>query len=173
MSKLIIYAPNVHIGGGKTLLIGLLKAVESEDCQLILDHRLDYSNIKNTVLEKVYSSFISRFKAEVILKNISQSGDIVLCFHSMPPIFKSKAKVIVYFHNKKLISSLKLVFNENFRAIFRVTIERILSRIFYKNVDQYFVQSRSMKRSLDYYYSKKMCLVSVCQTFFLFRSVVS
>ena len=162
MSKLILYAPNVHTGGGKTLLLGLLKALEGRDCLLILDQRLVHPPIKNNILAKVNATFSSRFKAEIVLKNNSQRGDTILCFHSMPPLFKSKAKVIVYFHNKHMIGSVKLMLNEGARAIFRLTIERILAKIFYKNVNQYLVQSPSTKRSLDFYYSKRMSQVNVC-----------
>ena len=162
MSKLILYAPNVHTGGGKTLLISLLKTLEGQDCLLILDQRLDYSNKKNNILMKVHSTFKSRLRAEIALKNNSKPGDIILCFHSIPPLFKSKAKVLEYFHNMMLIGSIRLVLNQKFRVICRVTIEKILSRFFYKNVDKWLVQTQNIKRSLDFYYSNKMSLVSIC-----------
>jgi len=161
MSKLILYAPNVNTGGGKTLLLGLLKALEGRDCLLILDQRLVHPTIKSNILTKVNTTFSSRFKAEIALKNNSQPGDTILCFHSMPPLFKSKAKVIVYFHNKHMIGSAKLMFNEGAWTIFKLTIERIIAKIFYKNVNQYLVQSQSTKRSLDFYYSKKMSQVDI------------
>jgi len=161
MSKLILYAPNVHTGGGKTLLMCLLRAIEDRECLLILDQRLEHSKIKNNILAKVHASFGSRFNAELLLKNNAQTGDTILCFNSMPPLFKSKARVIVYFHNKHMIGDIKLMLNEGFKAIFRLTIERILAKIFYKNVDKYIVQSQSMKRNLDFYYSKKMSPVSI------------
>jgi glycosyltransferase involved in cell wall biosynthesis len=161
MPKLILYAPNVHLGGGKTLLICLLKAIEDRECLLILDQRLEHPVLKNNILAKIYPSFRSRFKAEIILKNNAQPGDTILCFHSMPPLFKSKAKVIVYFHNKHLIGRIRLMLKEDIRTIFRLTLERILSKFFYKNVDKYIVQSQSMKRNLDFYYSTKMSSVSI------------
>ena len=161
MAKLILYAPNVHIGGGKTLLIPLLLALKGIDCRVILDYRLEnYISDKN-LLVRVRPTFWSRYKAEVILKNNCQKGDVVLCFHSLPPIFKNNAKVIVYFHNKHLIGSLRLVFKENLRVIFRLILERCLARFFYKNVDEYIVQTDTMKNNLDFYYSKNMSIVSI------------
>jgi glycosyltransferase involved in cell wall biosynthesis len=161
MSKLILYAPNIHTGGGKTLLISLLIALEGKNCLLILDERLDFPRLKNNILFRARPTFNSRFKAETVLKDNTRKGDIILCFHSLPPLFKSQAKVLVYFHNKHMIGSIKLMLKEGPKTIFRLTIERMLARVFYQNVDQYLVQSQSMKRSLEFYYSKKMSPVDV------------
>jgi len=162
MSKLIIYAPNVHTGGGKTLLIGLLKKCDN-DAILILDNRLDHSALEGkNIIAKVTASFQSRLKAEFILKKASTEDHKVLCFHSLPPIFKSKSKVYVYFHNKHLISNNKIGFpREKKRAIARIWIEKKMSKFFYKNVDEYFVQSNTMKRNLEFYYSKHMRKVTI------------
>lgn len=161
MSKFILYAPNVHTGGGKTLLISLLKALKGRECLLILDYRLEGIDLNQKVLSKVFPSFISRFQAEITLEKNSQEGDIVLCFHSMPPIFSSKAQVFVYFHNKHLIGDWTLVFKEKLRVIFRLILERILSKIFYRNVNEYLVQTISMQRKLTSYYSRKMSKVTL------------
>ena len=162
MSKLIIYAPNVHTGGGKTLLIDLLKAVDN-DTILILDYRLDYSNSeRKNIIARVKPSFQSRLKAEFILKKFSTKDYRVLCFHSLPPIFKSQSKVYVYFHNRHLLNNHAIDLpRENKRAIVRIWIEKILAKVFYKNVDEYFVQSQIMKINLDFYYSKKMSKVTI------------
>ena len=161
MAKLILYAPNVHTGGGKSLLLPLLKVLKSYDCKLILDTRLEnIADQSNTIL-KVKPTFMSRYKAEVVLKKSCKKGDIVLCFHSLPPIFKNDAKVLVYFHNKHLIGSRRLILNETPRVIFRLTLERILAWLFYKNVDEYFVQTSTMMKNFEFYYSKKMSKVSI------------
>lgn len=166
MAKLILYAPNVHTGGGKTLLIPMLKVLESfedSEVQLILDKRLDYkTSNSNKVLKYIKSSFYGRFIAERILKKNSSSGDVILCFHSLPPIFKNEAKVFLYFHNRHLINkNFNLLFNEKARVILRILLEKSLARIFYKNVDIFLVQSNTMKQSLDNYYSPNMSQVQV------------
>jgi len=162
MKKLIIYAPNVHTGGGRTLLIAMLKAIPS-DSMLILDQRL--SNLKfdhHNIVSRVKSTFKSRFKAEITLKKIANKGDIILCFHSLPPIFKAEAKVFVYFHNKHLIKDKNVDLpSENTRANVRIFIEKLLAQFFHRNVDEYFVQSSTMKRKFDFYYSKKMGIVTI------------
>ena len=55
----------------------------------------------------------------------------------------------------------KLLFNENYRTIIRILLERFLASIFYKNVDEYIVQTETMKRSLDNFYSKNMSPVNI------------
>ena len=162
MSKLIIYAPNVHTGGGKTLLLNLLESIP-DNTQLILDCRLVFpdSSPKNIIF-KSSPTFRSRLKAEFELKKNSNKNDTVLCFHSLPPLFKSRSRVFVYFHNKHLLSKSKVDLpKENMRAIFRIFLEKILAKTFYSNVDEYFVQSIQMKRDLEFFYSKKMSKVTV------------
>ena len=161
MSKLILYAPNVHTGGGKSLLLPLLKALKSYEYVLILDTRLENIADQSNIIFKVKPTFMSRYKAEVVLKESCKTGDIVLCFHSLPPIFKNDAKVLVYFHNKHLIGSWRLILNETLRVVFRLTLERTLAWFFYQHVDEYFVQTSTMMKNLEFYYSKKMSKVTI------------
>ncbi len=107
--SLIIHAPNVHQGGGKTLLLGLLNALDGPS-YLILDDRLtDIPALPDgTHVSSVKASLFSRLAAERRLQQIATSQDTVLCFGNLPPLFRNKAKVYVYMQNRYLSASRSL-----------------------------------------------------------------
>jgi len=148
MSKILLYAPNIHCGGGLTLIRPLLEALTRESYQAILDSR--FKNIptdKKNILYLARNSIFSRLKAELILRDNAQEGDIILCFHSLPPIFFSKAKVIVYLHNKHLLPTSDFPLRDlSFYTRSRIFFERMLLALFYRNIDQLIVQTESMRR---------------------------
>ncbi len=154
MAKILLYAPNVHSGGGKTLLLPILDSLRCENFQAILDIRikdfLEESNLNSKeILFFSRNSFYSRLKSEFILKANAHKGDTVLCFNSLPPIFPSKAKVYVYFHNKHLIHSSNFsIFNQPILVIFRIIIERLIGKFFSKYANEYIVQTHSMLNTI-------------------------
>lgn len=125
--SLIIHAPNVHTGGGRTLLVALLAAVAAEKNKLtlILDKRFQPlpEFLPETRVILVAPNIYARLKAEYLLKQVSQRDDTILCFGNLPPLFANKAKVFVYLQNRYL-SSARSLRELPWRVRLRIRLER-------------------------------------------------
>jgi glycosyltransferase involved in cell wall biosynthesis len=141
--SLIIYAPGINSGGGLILLKELLKVLDVDCIKAIcvLDKKT-FGSVGNHI--PVDRGLIARIKSEYWLFKNSRNTDIVLCFGNLPPLFKLKAKVVVYLQNvfvlnpralqERLLSKrIKLFFLHHF---FRMKV---------KNIDELVVQTPSMK----------------------------
>lgn len=146
--KLIIYAPNIHNGGGRTLLISLLKAVD-KSTYMLLDERMILSefNASFDFLERIPATIFQRFLGELRLRNLVNEDDVVLCLGNLPPIFRLSGKTIVFVQNRYLIDTFPLT-NFNFLVCFRIWLERFWLKWRISNVDQFIVQTPTMKRLL-------------------------
>ena len=92
-------------------------------------------------------SILGRLKAELRLSRASRKNDIVLCFHGIPPLLPVRGKVVVFAQNKHhLVSTSLSNFKVNTR--FRLTMERLICRLFKGRVHKYIVQTQSMKVAL-------------------------
>ncbi len=147
--QLIVHAPNVHAGGGRTLLISLLQhAWETIDAQFILDERM------SSVIDKKYHSqvkffkptFFGRLQAEYWLK-VNSHGRTILAFGNLPPIFSNLSKIFLFIQNKYLVTNYS---TQSFPLMTRVRIfaERKWLDIFKSHVDIFIVQTSSMKKIL-------------------------
>ena len=146
--KLFINAPNVHTGGGRVLLEGLLAALDHQQKgYLVLDKRfpLPQNLPKSFFVYRVVPTVIGRLKGEWLLRNRVAKEDIVLCFGNLPPLSKINGSVFVFLQNRYLIEPIKL---EGFSlgVRFRINIERRLFEWGKSRVSQYIVQTPSMKK---------------------------
>jgi len=127
--RLIIHAPNIHQGGGRTLLLGVLQAVVGTSCTALLDERL----------ELPASGFPD-------LDIVRVPGDIVLCLGNLPPVFRTRGVVKVFVQNRYLLERRDLSAMP-WRARLRILIERLWFRGFRRNA-QLLVQTVSMAREV-------------------------
>lgn len=149
MKRLIIYAPNIHLGGGKTLLTALLGSGESDAAVLVTDSRMALDTEPQVASwRKVKPSVLSRLQAEFWLSRTATENDVVLCFGNLPPIFKSRARVVVFMQNRYLICNASLT-SLNLRTRVRLRIERLWFHRFSRNVHRFIVQTPSMKAALE------------------------
>ncbi|MCB0350532.1 MAG: glycosyltransferase [Bdellovibrionales bacterium] len=149
-NNLILYAPNVHTGGGLILLQALLSGWDSKKPLVaILDIRAQNELFVPSLakITWVYPNIISRLRAEYYLSSVSSRGDLILCFHGLPPIFRSWGKVVIFLQNRLYLDA-KLPLGYAFKTRLRLMAERCVSRLFRKRVSEYIVQTPSMKRSL-------------------------
>lgn len=105
--RLVVHAPNVHIGGGKELLAALMNALDGQyDYVALLDERFAARvRLKHAVrVIPVRPTLKDRFEAEWKLKSIATPGTRVLCFGNLPPLFRLRAKVYVYLQNRNLFT---------------------------------------------------------------------
>jgi len=151
----IVYAPNVASGGGLVLLRALILSIsERQDVILFLDRR-GRSYLEDAVGELdchwFKSSVTGRLSAELALRKVTSRGDIVLCFHSLPPVFRSPGQVICYVHNANLVDLIPPeVLSPWVR--FRNVIERQIAHSRKSSVVRYVVQTPTMERALAGWY---------------------
>jgi glycosyltransferase involved in cell wall biosynthesis len=147
---LIIHAPNVHQGGGKSLLVALLKALRNEThCKVTLDARLQLPHeLSDSVWEiRVKPSILSRLMAEWRLSNLVTENDTVLCFGNLPPLFGNRGRVLLFLQNRYLIGRLSLT-GFPFLTKLRIRTERLWLRLRLANVAAIIVQTPSMQHKV-------------------------
>jgi glycosyltransferase involved in cell wall biosynthesis len=103
-TKLIINASNVRSHGGLVLLRKIIKSLPKNlNVIFLLNKCLKEEFI---ALDSAYffgSNLLERLKAELFIKKIAEKKDKLLCFGNLPPLFRSKARVFVFFHNVTMI----------------------------------------------------------------------
>lgn len=148
----VLYAPNIHQGGGLTLLIPLLSSLaERNDVYYILDHRissmierlkLDASNIR-----WVKSTLLSRLASEVFIYLEFNRDAKFLCMASLPPLFSRNRQATVFIQNRYLIDYVSLSEFQLGTRI-RLTMERIWLRLSLRQINSFVVQTETMRKKL-------------------------
>lgn len=148
---LFINAMNIHSGGGRSLLQAVLEAIPLDTRAIVLvDSRFKGRHIFHDGIEVRYikATIMSRLNAEYSLSHRICTGDAVLYFGSLPPLFKLCGHVTVFMQNRYLIDNLPL---EKFsiKHRIRILLERLWLLGWLKNVDAFIVQTPTMKKYLD------------------------
>ena len=155
--KIIVHAPNVHQGGGRTLLIALLEALDGVRSTAILDERFAaFEELPKAIdVVAVHPTVMGRFIAEKKLASISADADLIICFGNLPPLFKTSGKVFVFLQNRYLLNRRGTRgFPISQRC--RIEIERFWLRWRLGNASL-IVQSESMAREAGQYF-KRNCI---------------
>ena len=149
--KLYIHATNIHQGGGKSLLWSIIESLPSSGLTvLILDSRMPLPNgiPGSTQIIKISPSILKRVSAERWLARHVQPQDVVLCFGSLPPLFKLRGHSVVFMQNRYLIDDIKL--NEfPLKVRLRLTMERLWLSNYMSNACEFVVQTPTMKKLLE------------------------
>lgn len=151
VSRLFIHAPNIHQGGGGSLLAAMLDQLpENLVFTLLLDSRMPLpKKISQFMHVKQFPPTIfGRIRAEKWLADNAKEDDVVLCFGNLPPLFRVRAKTAVYLQNRLLVDYVDLD-SFQLRTKFRLKIERLWLALRMNNVDEYFVQTPTMKELLE------------------------
>lgn len=146
---LLLFAPNVHTGGGRAVLEALDKACGASVDQAILDQRLKgVSRAFDSVATlRVRPRVLSRLHAEWHLWRSARRGDTVLCLHNLPPLLPLKARVVVLMQNRLLLDRGRLgAFPLTTRL--RILMERLWGTCLQKRCTKYVVQTPSMAVAL-------------------------
>jgi len=156
-NKIVLFAPNVHVGGGFVLLESLLSAWTAETPLFaVLDararSRLHLAENIN-VLQWVHPTLVSRLHAEWTLRLASAAGDEVLCFHGLPPLLSNAARCTVFLQNRLYFGLTPLSMFSRHTAL-RLMVERFLSRYLRARVAAYLVQTPSMQADLVQWYTQ-------------------
>lgn len=125
--SLVVHAPNVHQGGGRTLLLPVLQAA-GEGCTALLDERLviDEPLPSQVRVERFAPTLAGRLAAERRLRRIARKDDDVLCFGNLPPLFASPARIAVFLQNRYLVGGPTRGFPRRVRM--RLAIESVWLR---------------------------------------------
>ncbi len=146
--KLILHAPAVHQGGGKTLLLASLQGISDNiECALIVDARLELPKLPHNIKPHVFPpTIVGRFQAERRLVSLCRDGDSVLCMNSLPPLLPCAGRIAVYLQNRYLCTTDTLA-EFPLRARMRIFVER---RWLYHRLRpgmRLYVQTLSMQRA--------------------------
>jgi glycosyltransferase involved in cell wall biosynthesis len=148
--RLVIHAPNIHRGGGRTLLLPLLEAARKQ-CSIValLDQRLEVPEelSRDISITRVFSTISGRLAGEWALRQVVRDADRVLCFVNLPPLFKVSGRVVVFLQNRYLVDRCGL---DGYppRAKLRVMVERLWLRLCRGHANSFIVQTRSMQQAV-------------------------
>ena len=150
-SRLFIHAPNVHQGGGRSLLEPLLSILHDKiEFILCLDERMPLPAVlaSNVQIRRVKPSVLHRWNAERWLARNVAPEDTVLCFGNLPPLFKLQGHTVVFVQNRYLIDDISLN-RLPIKVRLRIAIERMWLSGKRTNADKFVVQTPTMKRLLE------------------------
>lgn len=110
--------------------------------------RLPEGMAQDIQIKRVAPTLIQRFQAERWLANNAAAEDVVLCFGNLPPLFKLSGHVVVFVQNRYLVAEVNL---EDFplKTRLRLEAERLWLSARMANVDEFVVQTPSMKNLLE------------------------
>lgn len=149
--KLYVHATNVHQGGGRSLLWSIIRTLSgSAGTVYLLDSRMTLPEgmPESAAIKRVIPSIWQRMKAEKWLASNATAEDTVLCFGSLPPLFKLSARTVVFVQNRYLIDAVGLGdFPPPVRL--RLFMERLWLSARMAHVDEFVVQTPTMKRLLE------------------------
>lgn len=146
----VIHAPNIHQGGGKTLLLPLLDAAGKQCATVaLLDRRLEVpENLSRAItIIWVEPTLMGRLLGEWRLRKLVGDAHRVLCFGNLPPLFKIKGRVTVFLQNRYLANRMPL---DGFppKVKWRLMIERQWLRRCRTHADSFIVQTKSMQEAV-------------------------
>ena len=148
--RLVVHAPNVHQGGGLSLLLALLKGAEGKSCLISLDVRAQVPDdvLKNLQVKQVRPTLLQRLLAERWLSKVVEKEDTVLCFGNLPPLQKLKGNTFLFLQNRYLLEP-ALLKEVPIKTRIRLMIERWWLNAKFGNVDEVIVQTPTMKRLVE------------------------
>lgn len=158
MSAIVLYAPNVHVGGGFVLLSTLLANLfQGEIAEAYLDVRAQRRLLIPAGLQVrwVHPTLCARMRAEWALYRSRTAGPrTVLCFHGLPPLLDRVSTTVVFLQNRLYIDRAS-VESFPFRVKCRIAMERTLFHLGRHGIDRFVVQTGAMRRVLLAWYTQR------------------
>lgn len=145
-----VNASNCHRGGGKTLLDAFISGISDKEIiyYIFIDKRyvLPIRFEKNIIFKKVDVS--ERLFITKRLKQICLKDDIIFYFGNLPPISKFKNnKVILLLSNRFYVDRISFK-GFSLRDKIKISLEKIYFILTKKNVNEFIVQTNTMKNLL-------------------------
>lgn len=148
--RLLLDAPNVHTGGGLVLLQALLADWPADlPLQAWLDARAQGQLPLPTQarVRWVRATPLSRLAGEWSLAREARAGDLVLCFHGLPPLLPNAAENVVFLQNMHYLGTIDPSGGASW-VRWRQRFEQTLFRVGRERVAAYWVQTPTMAREL-------------------------
>ena len=145
--RMIINASNMYSGGGKVMLLDFLSsAVKFTNINFILfvSPLFNSDPFKANHIEFRPTPMSQRFFVDLRIKKLSKPNDLIGYFGNIPPLIRHNNKVILLQSNRYLLENYPL---SGFPVLVKIDLigERMLFKLFNKNVDWIIVQSLVMK----------------------------
>lgn len=142
--SVVIYASNIHQGGGKTLLCGLLDSLGTRDAVAYVDERLPYESANDRVrILRVAANPVARIAAELALMKGLDPEDTLICFGNLPPLLAKHQRTVLFLQNRFLLGNGDLsAFPIGVRA--RILVERFWLKHRLRFASEIIVQTRTM-----------------------------
>ena len=141
MIRYVVYAENIRVGGGLTLLIKLVNLLPKNQSLYYINEdlkdKLPLENVK-VVKNNISSRFFNRIC-------MGYPNAIHIHFGNLPPLLSLSRKVIIYIHNSLLVDSFNKVHKEDTKLKIRLFFEKLFMMIFIKKEYVLFVQTKHMK----------------------------
>jgi glycosyltransferase involved in cell wall biosynthesis len=143
--RLLVSAFGIHYGGGMVLLSALLPGLNGVLRGILLDARLRgaLELERDVTVEYVARSFRSRILSLIGLARAARDGDVLLCFNSLPPLRKSRARVTVYVQAPHFVGAHAGIRYPRMTML-RHFIEATWLRLGIRNCDEVWVQTPTM-----------------------------
>jgi glycosyltransferase involved in cell wall biosynthesis len=154
--RLLVNASGVNTGGGLVLLLALSAALQRHARALLLDERLRQRGPAFTgpvSVTYVRRSFLARLRSLMRLSASATSGDVLFCFNGLPPLARSRARVIAYVQAPHFVGAHRSSRYSRLTAL-RIFIERLWFRSGVRFCDELWVQSQSMADALGALYPR-------------------
>lgn len=142
---MIVFAVNVHVGGGRVLLDELLvnKPFGPITC-LFCDRRYHPpSGVEKAIqIFPIQPTIWGRLRAEFTLRRLAKRSPntLVLFFGNLPPMFRIPNQTVLYLQNYFLVRAPRF-FDLSIKANMRLAAERIWLRLFLPHISEVWVQS--------------------------------
>ncbi len=150
---MIIYAVNIHTGGGKVLLdellinepLGKITALFHDNRYVVPDVAKNKFYCYNTP-PRLFSRMMAEFK---LLRHLKLHGDqFVLFFGNMPPVFISPPQSALYLQNCFLLPNVR-VETDSLKTLLRLLVEKWLLKWRIHHVSEIWVQTNWMAEGLS------------------------
>ncbi len=110
--RLLISAFGIHMGGGLVLLRALLGTLQQHDAIVLLDERLrGKASITfesgRVEVRYVARSMVARWRSLQRLAAEARDTDVLLCFNSLPPAIRSRARVVTFVQAPHFVGGLE------------------------------------------------------------------
>jgi glycosyltransferase involved in cell wall biosynthesis len=148
--RVLLSAFGINYGGGLVLLTSLLPALRGSLRVAVLDSRVRTRALVSdpeVSVSYVRPSMAARLYSLWRLAGIAKKGEVLFCFNSLPPLRRSRARVINYVHAPHFIGAHRGVRYRPVTAL-RIVIERAWFRLGVRNCDEVWAQTPTMVAAL-------------------------
>jgi glycosyltransferase involved in cell wall biosynthesis len=148
--KVILYATNVHEGGGARLLDALISAdAPALERLVVVDARyaLPQTQRPDVRIRRVPATIYGRSRMEWDLKALARQADAVVCMGNLPPLFRLAPPVTLFLQNRLLLDAPLKGYEPKVKL--RIAVERLWLRMRVRNARNVVVQTVAMQRAVQ------------------------